>query len=402
MKKDFIFSSESVTEGHPDKLCDQISDAIVDHFLQQDPFSSVIAECAVSTAILFIAARFSASAYVDFSQVARNVISQIGYEQKEFNGKTCSIITSLKELPEEDRWRFDERKLTGEELEGIPVQNQVTLFGFACNQTASYMPLPIWLAHKLSRKLTSVRIQRILPYLMPDGKTQVGVEYRGSRPYRIHSITVIASQLKTPEKGGPDLRRLRDDIIGEVIGPAFHDEEIAPDGRTRIFVNPDGPFILGGPSVHSGLTGRKNAIDTYGEYSRHSGAALSGKDPVRIDRVGAYAARYAAKNVVAAGLADECEVQLSYSIGLARPVSIQVETFGTGRVPDERIAGIIDRHFDFRLAGILKQFNLRHLPAAIKGGFYRKLGAYGHVGRMDIGLPWELTDKAAVIREEAK
>jgi S-adenosylmethionine synthetase len=402
MKKDFIFSSESVTEGHPDKLCDQISDAIVDHFLQQDPFSSVIAECAVSTAILFIAARFSASAYVDFSQVARNVISQIGYEQKEFNGKTCSIITSLKELPEEDRRRFDERKLTGEELEGIPVQNQVTLFGFACSQTASYMPLPIWLAHKLSRRLTSVRIQRILPYLMPDGKTQVGVEYRGSRPYRIHGITVIASQLKTPEKGGPDLRRLRDDIIGAVIGPAFHDEEMAPDERTRIFVNPDGPFILGGPSVHSGLTGRKNAIDTYGEYSRHSGAALSGKDPVRIDRVGAYAARYAAKNVVAAGLADECEVQLSYSIGLARPVSIQVETFGTGRVPDERIAGIIDRHFDFRLAGILKQFNLRHLPSAIKGGFYRKLGAYGHVGRMDIGLPWELTDKAAVIREEAK
>ncbi len=402
MKKDFIFSSESVTEGHPDKLCDQISDAIVDHFLQQDPFSSVIAECAVSTAILFIAARFSASAYVDFSQVARNVISQIGYEQKEFNAKTCSIITSLKELPEEDRREFDERDLTGEELEGIPVQNQVTLFGFACNQTASCMPLPIWLAHKLSRRLTSVRIQRILPYLMPDGKTQVGVEYRGSRPYRIHGITVIASQLKTPGKGGPDLRRLRDDIIGAVIGPAFHDEEIVPDKRTRIFVNPDGPFILGGPSVHSGLTGRKNAIDTYGEYSRHSGAALSGKDPVRIDRVGAYAARYAAKNVVAAGLADECEVQLSYSIGLARPVSIQVETFGTGRIPDERIAGIIDRHFDFRLAGILKQFNLRHLPTAIKGGFYRKLGAYGHVGRMDIGLPWELTDKAAVIREEAK
>jgi S-adenosylmethionine synthetase len=402
MKKDFIFSSESVTEGHPDKLCDQISDAIVDHFLQQDPFSSVIAECAVSTAVLFIAARFSASANIDFSQVARNVISQIGYEQKEFNGKTCSVITSLKELPEEDRRGFDERHLSGEELDRIPVRNQVTLFGFACNQTASYMPLPIWLAHKLSRKLTSVRIQRILPYLMPDGKTQVGVEYRGGRPNRIHGITVIASQLKPPEKGGPYLRQLRDDVIGTVVDPAFRDEEIRPDAQTRIFINPDGPFVIGGPSVHSGLTGRKTAIDTYGEYARHSGAALSGKDPVRIDRVGAYAARYAAKNVVAAGLADECEVQLSYSIGLAQPVSIQIETFGTGRIPDGRIAGLIERHFDFRLAGILKQFNLRYLPSTIKGGFYRKLSAYGHVGRMDIGLPWELTDKAAALREEAR
>ncbi len=402
MKKDFIFSSESVTEGHPDKLCDQISDAIVDHFLQQDPFSSVIAECAVSTAVLFIAARFSSAAHVDFSQVARNVINQIGYEQKEFNGKACSIITSLKELPEEERRRFDERELSGTELDGVPVRNQVTLFGFACNQTASLMPLPVWLAHKLSRKLTSVRIQRVLPYLMPDGKTQVGVEYRGGRPYRIHSMTVIASQSGTPEKGGPGLRRLRDDIIGTVVEPAFRDEEITPDAQTRIFINPDGPFIAGGPSVHSGLTGRKTAIDTYGEYSRHSGAALSGKDPVRIDRVGAYAARYAAKNVVAAGLADECEVQLSYSIGLAQPVSVQIETFGTGRIPDERIAGVIERHFDFRLAGILKQFNLRYLPSTIKGGFYRKLSAYGHVGRMDIGLPWELTDKAAAIREEAR
>jgi S-adenosylmethionine synthetase len=263
------------------------------------------------------------------------------------------------------------------------------------------MPLPVWLAHKLSRKLTSVRIQKILPYLMPDGKTQVGIEYRNSRPSRIHSITVIASQLKSAAKGGPDLGKLRDDVIETVIGPAFQDEEVRPDSRTRIFVNPDGAVLLGGPSVHSGLTGRKTAIDTYGEYSRHSGAALSGKDPVRIDRVGAYAARYAAKNVVAAGLADECEVQLSYSIGLARPVSIQVESFGTGRIPDERIAAFIERHFDFRLAAILKQFNLRYLPSTVKGGFYRKLSAYGHVGRMDIGLPWELTDRVSGLREGA-
>ena len=401
MKNNFIFSSESVTEGHPDKLCDQISDAIVDHFLQQDPYASVIAECAVSTAILFIAARFSSSAYVDFSNVARTVISQIGYDQKDFNSKTCSIITSLKELPLEDHCNFNERNLSEEEIEQIPVKNQVTLFGFACNQTSSFMPLPVWLAHKLARKLTSVRLQKMLPYLMPDGKTQVGVEYRNGRPYRIHSIAVIASQLKPANKGGPDSDRLKEGIMQTVIAPSFHDEEIRPDERTRIFINPDGPFIVGGPSVHSGLTGRKTAIDTYGEYARHSGAALSGKDPMRIDRVGAYAARYAAKNVIAAGLAEECEVQLSYSIGLARPVSIQVETFGTGKISDDKIASLVEKHFDFRLASIIRRFNLRYLPSTVKGGFYRKLSAYGHVGRMDVGLPWELTDKAAPIREDS-
>ncbi len=249
----------------------------------------------------------------------------------------------------------------------------------------------------MKRKLTSVRLQKILSYLAPDGKTQVGVEYKNRKPYRIHSITVIASQNKPYISGGPDLTRLQDEIREAVINTVFHNEEIRPDKETRIFINPDGPFLIGGPSVHSGLTGRKNAIDTYGEYSRHSGAALSGKDPLRIDRVGAYAARYAAKNVVAANLADVCEVQLSYSIGFSRPVSIQVETFGTGRISDEKIAGLIERHFDFRLAGIIKQFNLRFLPSVVKGGFYRKLAVYGHMGRMDIGLPWELTDKARML-----
>jgi S-adenosylmethionine synthetase len=394
MKKDFMFTSESVTEGHPDKLCDQISDAIVDHFLQQDPCSRVIAECAVSTSILFIAARFSSEANIDFPYIARHVIDQIGYEQNEFNGKTCSILTSLRELPRDDYSCFYEQDLTEEEIEGITVKNQVTVFGFACNQTPAYMPLPIWLAHKLARRLTSVRLQKILPYLSQDGKTHVGVEFRNRVPYRIHSITVIASQQKG---SGPDLRKLNDDIREAVIDNVFRDEEIKPDKDTRIFVNPDGLFITGGPSIHSGLTGRKNAIDTYGEYSRHSGAALSGKDPLRIDRVGAYAARYAAKNVVTAGLADECEIQLSYSIGLSSPVSIQVETFGTGKVSDEIIADVVERNFDFRLAGIIKQFSLRRLPSAIKGGFYRKLAAYGHVGRMDIGLPWELNDKAYLL-----
>ncbi len=395
MKKDFMFTSESVTEGHPDKLCDQISDAIVDHFLQQDPYSRVIAECAVSTSILFIAARFASEARVDFPYIARQVIAQVGYDQHEFNSKTCSILTSLKESPRDADSFFDERELTENEIDGIPVKNQVTVFGFACNQTPAFLPLPIWLAHKLARRLTSARIQKILPYLSQDGKTQVGVEFRNRVPHRIHSITVIASQNK---HGGPDLKQLSDDVREAIIDNVFLDEVIVPDKNTRIFVNPDGPFITGGPSIHSGLTGRKNAIDTYGEYSRHSGAALSGKDPMRIDRVGAYAARYAAKNVIAAGLAEECEIQLSYSIGLSRPVSIQVETFGTGKLPDTVIADLVEKNFDFRLAGIVKQFSLRRLPAAIKGGFYRKLAVYGHVGRMDIGLPWELTDKAQLLK----
>lgn len=392
-----MFTSESVTEGHPDKLCDQISDAIVDHFLQQDPYARVVAECAVATAILFIAARFASPIHADFSGIARKVIQRIGYDQQAFNAKTCSILTSLREIPSDEQSYFDESKLTDEAIERIVVKNQVTVFGFACNQTAALMPLPIWLAHRLARRLTSVRLQNILPYLAPDGKTQAGIEYRSGIPYRIYSLTVIASQKASPAQGGPDMRTLAADIREAVIDPTFQDEEIKPDAKTRIFINPDGPFLTGGPAIHSGLTGKKNAIDTYGEYARHSGAALSGKDPLRIDRVGAYIARYAAKNVVAAGLAEECEVQLSYSIGLAGPVSIYVETFGTGKIPDEQIAILIQRHIDFRLAAIIRRFNLRHLPSVIKGGFYQKLSAYGHVGRMDIGLPWELTDSAHLL-----
>ncbi|ARV57789.1 methionine adenosyltransferase [Nostocales cyanobacterium HT-58-2] len=390
MKKDFMFTSESVTEGHPDKLCDQISDAILDRFLLQDPYARITTECAVATGIVFIAARFESSASVDFTNIARQVIDEVGYEQKEFNGKTCSILTSLKELPtDEDRF-FDERNLSDEEIERIPVRNQANVFGFACNQTYALMPLPIWLAHKIAKRLSEVRRQNLLSYLTPDGKTQVGVEYRNCRPYRIYSITVIASQNKASK---PDLNQLRNDIREAVIQPIFQDEQIKPDSNTKIFINPDGPFIKGGPAVHSGLTGRKNAIDTYGEYAKHSGSALSGKDPIRIDRVGAYAARYAAKNIVAANLADECEVQLSYSIGLSRPVSIQVQTFGTGKISDEEITTLLEKHFDFRLAGIIKQFNLRFLPSLTKGGFYRKLATYGHVGRVDLDLPWEKTDK---------
>ncbi len=400
MKRDFMFTSESVTEGHPDKLCDRIADAIVDRFLRHDPFTRVVTECAVATAIVFIAARFESDATIDFTKIARQVIKQVGYEESSFSAKTCSIVTSLKELPPSEYRHFDEQKLSDAEIEKITVKNQATVFGFACNQTPAFMPLPIWLAHQLARRLSEVRLQKILPYLTPDGKTQVGVEYRDRQPARIHSITIIASQYPLDRAASPDLKQLQQDLRETVIEPVFENEIIKPDRDTRIFINPDGPFIIGGPAAHSGLTGRKNAIDTYGEYSRHSGAALSGKDPTRIDRVGAYAARYAAKNIVAAGLADECEVQLSYSIGLARPVSIQVETFGTGKIPDEDIKVLLEKHFDFRLAGIIKQFNLRFLPALNKEGFYKQLTTYGHVGRTDLALlPWEETNKIGILTE---
>ena len=394
MKKDFLFTSESLTEGHPDKLCDLISDSLVDHFLRQDPHSRIVTECAVSTSIVFVAARYDSDASVDVANVARNVIEQVGYNRRTFNAKNCSIVTSLKELPPDGYRHFDERTLSENDIEGIPVKNQVTLFGFACNQTPVLMPLPIWLSHKLARRLRDVRVQNVLPYLDPDGKTQVGVLYRDHSPYRIHSITIIASQVKA---GEPDPQKLAEEIRSAVIAPVFEDEPIKPDDQTIIFINPDGPFIGGGPALHSGLTGRKNGVDTYGGYARQSEATLSGKDPLRIDRVGAYAARYAAKNIVAAGLAEACEVQLSYSIGLARPVSIQIETFGTGKIADEELAARVDRVFDFRLAGIVKQFNLRYLPSLVPGGFYRQLAVYGQVGRKDIDLPWERIDKVPLL-----
>ena len=402
MNREFMFTSESVTAGHPDKLCDQISDAIVDQFLRRDPWARVVTECAVSTSIVFIAARFASEAVIDFTKVARHVIKQVGYDQPDFNAKTCSIVTSLKELPEDPAFAFDEMTLTDAEIEQIPVKNQATVFGFACNQTPTLMPLPIWLAHRLANRLSEVRSQAILPYLTPDGKTQVGVEYRDRAPYRIHSITLIASQWAPSTASAADLKHLRVDIRSAVIDPVFEAEAIRPDDQTRIFVNPDGLLINGGPAVHSGVTGRKNAIDTYGEYAKHSGAALSGKDPTRIDRVGAYAARYAAKNIVAAGLADECEVQLSYSIGLSNPVSIQVNTFGTGKLPNEDLTALLADHFDFRLAGIIRQFKLRSLPAILKGGFYRQLAAYGHMGRLDLGIvPWEEVDKTLLLQSAA-
>jgi S-adenosylmethionine synthetase len=399
MKKDFIFTSESVTEGHPDKLCDLISDAIVDRYLKEDPYSYIEAECAISQSIVFIAAQFSSTAVVDMPQIARDVITQTGYDHEPFSGKNCTVLTCLKEFPLDQEFRFNEMKLSDKQISSIPVRHPMTAFGYACTQTPALMPLPIWLAHKIARRLTTARCTGVLPYFMQDGKTQVGVAYRDGRPWKIHSITFQVSYNERTSKDRPSDQELHKALISQVIEPSFNGETITPDQDTRIYIETENPLVSGGPAVHSGLTGRKNAVDTYGEFARHSGSSLSGKSPQRIDRIGPYAARYVAKNIVAAGLAEECEVQVSYTIGFAEPESIQVETFGTGKKEDSEIIALIKQHFDLRPVSILKQFQLRHLPTQCKGGFYKKLGAYGHFGRMDIFLPWERTDKIDLLRK---
>lgn len=398
MKKDYIFTSESVTEGHPDKLCDQISDAVVDHFLQQDPYAFIETECALAQSIVFVAAQFASTATVDIPYVAREVIGQVGYNEEPFSGKKCTILTSFRESALDERYRFREMEMSDQELSQIKVRNQVNAFGFACDQTPAFMPMAIWLAHKLARRLTAVRFTTVLPELAPDGKTQVAVEYQDGRPARIHGISLHVCCRAAALTSTRDSKKMQEEIREKVIIPSFYGESLAPDDKTRIYIALQDASQGCGPIVHSGLTGRKTAIDTYGEYARHSGAALSGKAPRRIDRIGTYAARYAAKNIVAAGLADECELQVSYSVGLSQPVSIYVETFGTGKIPGKEIYRLVNEHFDFRPAAIMKQFKLRHLPRTIKGGFYKKLAAYGQVGRMDIGLPWEVTDKVAALK----
>lgn len=398
---DFVFTSESVTEGHPDKLCDQISDSILDAYLLADPFSHLEAECAVAKGILFLAVRFASRATIDAPMIARQAISRAGYndgggdDEAGFTARNCNIMTSLSEVGDAYR-TIDESMLDDAGIEAITADNQVTQFGYACTQTPALLPLPIWLAHKLARRIATVRLTGQLDFLAPDGKTQVAVEYRNRRPHRIHSITITAA---VDPLRSSSLKGLEANLIDLAVKPVFEDELIRPDNATHIFINPGGLLFTGGPEMHAGLTGRKNAIDTYGEYSRHSGAALSGKDPSRIDRISAYAARYAAKNVIAAGLAGECELQLSYSIGLARPVSLRVQTFGTGCIPDEEIASRLLRVFEFRPAGIIAEFNLRRLPALHRGRFYSRLAAYGHIGRMDLGLPWERADKASALQD---
>lgn len=394
MRDDFIFSSESVTEGHPDKLCDQLSDAIVDRFLTLDRFSRVSAECAVAKGIVFIAVQFASGARFDIPTLARDVIARIGYTGPEFNAEACNILTSLSEFPRDLPAARDEREMSDAEIEAIGARDQVTVFGYACMQTPAMMPLPIWLAHKLARRLSAVRLEGRLRYLAPDGKTQVAIQYRDRRPHRVHSITILTA---LQSSAAPGSEQVQDDLVRHVIAPAFSDEPFTPDSQTALFINPGGALV-GGPEIHAGLTGRKTAIDTYGEYARHSGAALSGKDPARIDRIAAYVARHAAKNVVAAGLAEECEVQVSYSIGLARPASIQVETFGTAALAENEIVSRLERTFDFRLAGIIAAYQLRRMPALLGGRFYARLASYGHVGRMDVGLPWETIEKAGALR----
>jgi S-adenosylmethionine synthetase len=384
-----MFTSESVTDGHPDKLCDQISDAIVDRFLRLDPFSKVSAECSVSTGIIFLAVKFASKASVDVANVAREVVRQVGYQHVQFNAENCSVVTSVTEMPETES--PDEKELTDEEIERIAARDQATLFGFACRHTDQLMPLPIVLAHQLAQQLSKVRTNGELQYLGPDGKTQVGIEFKNRKPERVHSITLLASFFEDPPHKPQKLRQILREAI---IDPVFAGEKYQPDDNTRIAINPDSNFgIGGGPASHSGLTGRKTGIDTYGEFARHSGAALSGKDPSRIDRTGAYMARYAAKNIVAAGLADECEVLLSYATGLSRPVSVEVDSYGTGKIPENDIAESIKAAFDFRPAGIVRALSLRELPQREENGFYQRLAAYGQVGRHDLDLPWERTDE---------
>jgi S-adenosylmethionine synthetase len=394
MINNFMFTSESVTEGHPDKLCDQISDAIVDHFLSQDPTARVRAECAVAKAIVFIAARFASTANIDFARLARKVIQRIGYDHPDFNPRSCSILTSPLALPVDPAQNFDEYQLSDAQVEELAARNQVIAFGFACNHTDQLMPLPIVLAHRIARRLTDVRKQKILPYILPDAKAQVGIEFLQRKPHRIHSITIEAH---IDRRQGPTEEALRKDLQELVVEPVFTAGKIAPDSKTALIINPDGIYN-GGPMNHSGLTGRKNAVDTYGEFARQTSKALSGKGPNRIDRIAVYAARYAAKNIVAAGLAEECEVMLSYAAGMTRPITLIAQTFGTGALPDLRITELLQDSFDFRPAAILRQFGLRRLPQNNPLGFYQRLAAYGHFGRDDMELPWERIDRAEQLK----
>jgi S-adenosylmethionine synthetase len=396
MKRQFLFTSESVTDGHPDRICDSIADALVDRFLRQDPYSRVIAECAISKGIVFIAARLASLASVDLPDVVRSVIARVGYRPEDFNVDDCTVVTSLINMPLEHRPHADERELSEAELDRLFVHNQATVFGFACNQTPELMPLPIVLANRLARRLADARRRRLIASLSPDCTTQVGIEYNDGKPMRIHGITIIAGQ----EGGEPmDPVELREELCRLVVHPALAEGPLAGDDNTEVFVNPQGAFPRSGPASHSGMTGRKTAAETYGGYARHSGSALSGKDPSRIDRIGAYAARYAAKNVVAAGLAEACEVQLSYSIGHAGPVSIQVNTLGTHVISQALIQKRVQQCFDFRLGAIIRDLRLRHLPAERKGRFYSCLPVQGHFDNTEMDLPWERTDRAESLRD---
>ena len=389
-----LFTSESVTEGHPDKICDQISDAVLDALLEKDPMSRVACETSITTGLVLVMGEITTNAYVDIQKIVRETIREIGYDRAKygFDCDTCGVITAIDEQSSDIAMGVNkaleakEHTMSEEDIEAIGAGDQGMMFGFATNETPEYMPYPIALAHKLARKLTEVRKNGTLPYLRPDGKTQVTVEYdENDKPKRLDAV-VLSTQ------HGEDVtqEQIHEDIKKYVFDTVLPAELV--DDETKFFVNPTGRFVIGGPNGDSGLTGRKIIVDTYGGYARNGGGAFSGKDCTKVDRSAAYAARYVAKNIVAAGLADKCEIQLSYAIGVARPTSVRVDTFGTGKVSDDQLIEIIRENFDLRPAGIIRMLDLRR-------PIYKQTAAYGHFGRTDIDLPWEKLDKVDVLKE---
>jgi S-adenosylmethionine synthetase len=391
----FYFTSESVTEGHPDKICDQISDAVLDAMIKDDPDARVACECAVTTGMVLVMGEITTDTYVDLNALVRDVVLDIGYTRAKFgfDGDTCGVLVSIKEQSADIALGVDKAleaktgEMTDEQIEAIGAGDQGMMVGFACNETPELMPMPIVLAHKLVKRLTQVRKEEILPYIRPDGKSQVTIEYEYGKPKRVDTIVISTQHSPDVEQS-----KIRSDIIQRVI------KYVVPNGmldeNTKIYVNPTGRFVTGGPKGDAGVTGRKIIVDTYGGMASHGGGCFSGKDPTKVDRSGAYYARYVAKNVVAAGLADRLELQVSYAIGVARPLSLAIETFGTAQVSDETILDLIHKHFDFRPAAIIHDLDLRR-------PIYQATAAYGHFGRDDIDAPWERTDKAKILREEA-
>jgi S-adenosylmethionine synthetase len=407
LSKRYLFTSESVTEGHPDKICDQISDTILDTLLTEDPSSRVAAEVVVNTGLVLITGEITSKTHANYVNIARQKIAEIGYIDavNGFSAGSASVLVALDEqspdIAQGVNKAQETRQQNSEELfDAVGAGDQGIMFGFACNETPELMPLPISLAHRLARRLAAVRKTGKLPYLRPDGKTQVTVAYEDGYPVGIDTILISTQHTESIGEITEEAAiqaKIKEDLWSTVVEPAFAD--IKPSQETRFLVNPTGKFVIGGPQGDSGLTGRKIIVDTYGGYSRHGGGAFSGKDPTKVDRSAAYAARYMAKNIVAAGLAQKCEVQLSYAIGVARPVSIFLETFGTGKLDDETLLELVKDQFELRPAGIIHAFNLRNLPSERGGRFYQDIAAYGHFGRNDLDLPWERTDKVELLQQ---